>query len=52
MCTHAPPTLNSTFPAKGSKPGPFPKSLEYHSLDFEASLTAIDVMVSLASIGR
>jgi hypothetical protein len=50
ICTQAPPILNSTFPGKGSKSGPFPKSREYHSRDFGRSLTVISVMVSLASI--
>ena len=49
-CTHAPPTLNSTFPGNGSKSGTFPKSREYHSRDFGRSLTVITVMASLASI--
>src|SRR5438876_671826 len=52
ICTHAPPTLNSTFPGKGSRSGPFPKSREYHSRDFEMSLTAITTIVSFTSIAR
>ena len=52
ICTQAPPTLNSTFPGKGSRSGPFPKSREYHSRDFEMSLTAITTIASLTSITR